>query len=43
VLGGLIGGAISQRFGFAAVFGAAAAVSLAALGCCWRSRRLAAA
>jgi PPP family 3-phenylpropionic acid transporter len=40
VLGGVAGGAISQRWGFAAVFGAAAVVSLAAFACCWRSRRL---
>jgi PPP family 3-phenylpropionic acid transporter len=42
VLGGVLGGAISERFGFPAVFAAAAVVSLAALGCCWRSRALAA-
>jgi MFS transporter, PPP family, 3-phenylpropionic acid transporter len=42
VLGGLAGGAISERFGFPAVFAAAALVSLAALACCWRSRALAA-
>jgi PPP family 3-phenylpropionic acid transporter len=41
VLGGVLGGAISQRFGFAAVFAAASLVSLAALACCWRSRTLA--
>ena len=40
VLGGVTGGAISQRWGFPAVFGAAAAVSLAACACGWRSRRL---
>jgi PPP family 3-phenylpropionic acid transporter len=42
VLGGVLGGAISEHFGFPAVFAAAAVVSLAALGCCWRSRALAA-
>jgi MFS transporter, PPP family, 3-phenylpropionic acid transporter len=41
VLGGVLGGAISERFGFPAVFAAAAAVSLAAVGCCWHSRVLA--
>lgn len=40
VLGGVAGGAISERWGFPAVFGAAAVVSLAAFACCWRSRRL---
>lgn len=40
VVGGVAGGAISQRFGFPAVFGAAAVVSLVAFVCCWRSRRL---
>lgn len=43
VLGGLAGGAISERWGFPAVFAAAALVSVAALACCWRSARLAAA
>lgn len=42
VVGGLAGGAISQRWGFEAVFGAAALVGLAASGCCWRSQVLAA-
>jgi MFS transporter, PPP family, 3-phenylpropionic acid transporter len=41
VLGGVLGGVISERFGFPAVFAGAAVVSLAALGCCWRSRVLA--
>jgi MFS transporter, PPP family, 3-phenylpropionic acid transporter len=41
VIGGLAGGAISERFGFPAVFAASAAVSVAALACCWRSHRLA--
>ena len=41
VLGGLLGGALSERFGFSAVFAVAAAVSVAALGCSWRSRVLA--
>lgn len=40
VLGGVAGGAISERWGFAAVFGAASAVALGACACCWRSRRL---
>lgn len=40
VLGGLAGGAITERWGFAAVFSAAALVSVAALGCCWRSAAL---
>jgi MFS transporter, PPP family, 3-phenylpropionic acid transporter len=37
VIGGVEGGAISQRWGFPAVF------ALIATGCCWRSRALAAA
>ncbi len=41
VIGGLAGGAISQRFGFPAVFAASSVVSVAALACCWRSHRLA--
>ena len=41
VLGGLVGGTISERFGFPAVFAASAAVSLGAVACCWRSHRLA--
>ena len=41
VIGGVAGGAISQRWGFEAVFAAAATVSLAATLCCWRSRSLA--
>ena len=40
VIGGVAGGAISQRWGFEAVFGAAALVSVAATFCCWRSQRL---
>lgn len=40
VLGGVAGGAISQLWGFPAVFGAAAVVSLLACACCWRSLRL---
>lgn len=40
VLGGVAGGAISQRWGFPAVFGAAAVVALGACACCWRSSRL---
>lgn len=41
VIGGLVGGAISQRFGLPAVFAASAAVSVAALACSWRSLGLA--
>jgi MFS transporter, PPP family, 3-phenylpropionic acid transporter len=41
VIGGLAGGAISERFGLPAVFAASAAVSMGALACCWRSRVLA--
>lgn len=41
VIGGVAGGAISQRWGFPAVFAAAALVSLVATACCWRSRALA--
>ncbi len=37
VLGGVAGGALSQRFGFAAVFWAASAASLAAALSCWRA------
>jgi MFS transporter, PPP family, 3-phenylpropionic acid transporter len=37
VIGGLAGGAISERFGLPAVFAASAVVSVAALACCWRS------
>jgi MFS transporter, PPP family, 3-phenylpropionic acid transporter len=40
VIGGLAGGAISERFGFAAVFAASALVSVGALACCWRSKVL---
>jgi PPP family 3-phenylpropionic acid transporter len=40
VIGGVAGGAIIQRWGFAALFGAAALVALAAAGCSWRSRVL---
>jgi len=42
VIGGVAGGAISQRWGFEAVFGAAALVSVAASLCCWRSQHLSA-
>ena len=42
VIGGVGGGAISQRWGFEAVFGAAALASLLAVLCCWRSREWAA-
>jgi PPP family 3-phenylpropionic acid transporter len=41
VIGGVVGGAISQRWGFEAVFGAAALVALLATLCCWRCRDLA--
>jgi PPP family 3-phenylpropionic acid transporter len=41
VLGGLLGGAISERFGYPAVFAAGALVALGALGCSWRSKVLA--
>jgi PPP family 3-phenylpropionic acid transporter len=40
VLGGVAGGAVVQRGGFAAVFGAAALMGLVATVCCWRSRIL---
>ena len=41
VIGGVAGGAISQRWGFEAVFAAAALVAAAATLCCWRCRSLA--
>jgi PPP family 3-phenylpropionic acid transporter len=41
VIGGVAGGAISLRWGFEAVFAAAALVAAAATLCCWRSRALA--
>ncbi|MCI4428456.1 MAG: MFS transporter [Burkholderiales bacterium] len=37
VLGGVAGGALSQAYGFAAVFWAASAAALLAALCCWRS------
>jgi MFS transporter, PPP family, 3-phenylpropionic acid transporter len=37
VLGGVAGGAVVERGGFAAVFGAAALTGLVATVCCWRS------
>jgi MFS transporter, PPP family, 3-phenylpropionic acid transporter len=37
VLGGVAGGALSERFGFAAVFWAASAVSVLAVLSCWRA------
>ena len=40
VLGGLAGGAFSQRWGFPAVFAAAALVAAAGFGCYWRARVL---
>ena len=41
VIGGVAGGAISQRWGFEAVFAAAALVAAAATLCCWRCHSLA--
>jgi PPP family 3-phenylpropionic acid transporter len=41
VIGGVGGGAISQRWGFDAVFAAASLVALVATLCCWHSRKLA--
>jgi MFS transporter, PPP family, 3-phenylpropionic acid transporter len=41
VIGGLAGGAISERLGLPAVFAASALISIGALACCWRSRLLA--
>jgi PPP family 3-phenylpropionic acid transporter len=40
VVGGLAGGALSERFGFEVLFGAAAAVALLGLACAARSRTL---
>lgn len=40
VIGGLAGGALSEAFGFAAVFWAASAAASAAVLCCWRALRL---
>jgi MFS transporter, PPP family, 3-phenylpropionic acid transporter len=40
VLGGVAGGALSQRFGFASVFWAASGVSVAAALSCWRALAL---
>jgi PPP family 3-phenylpropionic acid transporter len=40
VLGGVAGGAISERFGYPALFATAAAVALGAMGCYARSRAL---
>jgi MFS transporter, PPP family, 3-phenylpropionic acid transporter len=37
VIGGVAGGALSDAFGFAAVFWAGSAAALLAAGCCWRS------
>ena len=37
VIGGVAGGALSERFGFTAVFWAACVVSLAAVLACWRA------
>ena len=37
VLGGVAGGALSERFGFAAVFWAASVISLVAVASCWRA------
>jgi len=41
VLGGVAGGALSEAFGFAAVFWAASAAAAAAALCCWRALVLA--
>jgi PPP family 3-phenylpropionic acid transporter len=40
VLGGVAGGALSERFGFAAVFWAASLVSLVSALVCWRALAL---
>ena len=40
VIGGLAGGALSEAFGFAAVFWAASAAAGVAALCCWRALRL---
>jgi len=40
VLGGLTGGALSERYGFPAVFAASAAAGVLALLCCLQARRL---
>jgi MFS transporter, PPP family, 3-phenylpropionic acid transporter len=40
VIGGLAGGALSEAFGFAAVFWAASAAAGLAVLCCWRALRL---
>ncbi len=40
VIGGVAGGALSEAFGFASVFWAASAVSVAAALCCWRATLL---
>ncbi|MEO8805944.1 MAG: MFS transporter [Burkholderiaceae bacterium] len=40
VIGGLVGGGLSETFGFAAVFWAASAAAGAAVLCCWRTLRL---
>ena len=40
VLGGVAGGALSERFGFASVFWAASAISVAAALSCWRALAL---
>ncbi len=37
VVGGVAGGALSEAFGFPAVFWAASVAALLAAGCCWRS------
>jgi PPP family 3-phenylpropionic acid transporter len=38
VLGGIVGGLISQAWGFRAVFWAASATALVAAACCWQAR-----
>ena len=40
VLGGVAGGALSEAFGFATVFWAAALAALGGAACCWRAMRL---
>jgi PPP family 3-phenylpropionic acid transporter len=43
VLGGVAGGALIERWGFAAMFWAASAVALISMACAHRSRRCASA
>jgi PPP family 3-phenylpropionic acid transporter len=37
VIGGVVGGALSEKLGFAAVFWAASVTALGAAACCWRA------